>query len=252
MNALIVVNIGGKCLLPKSRESMQAAAARWGVDYVELTKPVARPLGRSLHPMWTKAILYRTAAAPYPRVLVLDADMLIRSDCPSPFDVVPVGHVGVVCRFQGEPLPDAWIDRTLERWARKLGGLQVPPWQRSLNGGFVLYEPGTHTAILQRWEAAGKAVQFKIWNLFDQASLSVVLHNSDVPQTWLPREWNTVHAVRAHTQDRAPAGVMRTWVYHFVSRRRRAARIAACEWHLEHANECAAGLGQSHQPGPPS
>jgi hypothetical protein len=227
--ALIVLNIGGRSLYPASRASMQAAASRWSCDYVEVTRPLARPLGRHISAVWSKTVVWRTVGAQFQRVLVLDADILIREDCPSPFAVVPEGSFGVVSRFQG-PLPPGFIDTTCVRWAHKLRLQKVPPPERSLNGGFVLYEPQTHAAVLRRWETAGKAVAHRYWSLVDQASLSVLLYNTDVPQTWLPSEWDLVGACQRHTQSRAPAGRMAAYVYHFTNQRGRRARIAACQW----------------------
>lgn len=79
MDALITLNVGN-FISQNARSSMLAAAARWQVDFVEVTHST-HP---RLHPAYQKcSVLSRLRH--YERVVLLDGDILIRDDAPNCF-----------------------------------------------------------------------------------------------------------------------------------------------------------------------
>lgn len=247
MNAVVVLNVGGKSLHPKSRDSFNSAAARWGADFVEITEPLA-----PVHHFWQKAFAIEQLQQ-YERVVQMDADMLIRWDAPSPFDAVPEHHIGVVSSRQFHPPPEdldtpspgRWIskhrDRCIQAWARRMG-MEPCGDEWHLNGGFFLYSPAGHRDLFKRLRAVGEAAGWTKWRLPEQAALSVLLYNTQVPQTWLPHTWNLVAAHQRHIREEYCTGFMNGYVYHFTGKVRRGRRIDATRWEKAPCDEIAERL----------
>jgi len=70
----------GGFLAENSRESFQDACRRWDCDYIEYTGPCFAG-----HPAFLK--LHAFSLCPHERIMVLDADTIVRDDTPSPFDM---------------------------------------------------------------------------------------------------------------------------------------------------------------------
>jgi hypothetical protein len=233
MNAVVTLNLGN--FLPgKARRAIQSAATRWHAAYVELTDPL-RADGIVVHPFWQKTLIPDAPeVAVYDRLLVLDCDILIRSDCPSLFDLVPNNAIGVVSRVQSHR-PRAMRTRIspdeLKRRAARFGLLPYTDERQHLNGGLVLYHREQHSDILAQWRMAARHIHWRKFWWNDQAALSCILANSLVPVVWLPWTMNTLDAGR-HPTFRA--GLMETYIYHFNSPRPRP--LAKCmeevQWKL--------------------
>lgn len=82
-NSVVVLNYKN-VMCHNARSSIIDATMRWGVDYMEVHS-VHR---NYLTPSWNKIeMLYNLSK--YDRILLLDADVLIRQDAPSPFELYP-------------------------------------------------------------------------------------------------------------------------------------------------------------------
>lgn len=95
MNCFLTVNVND-VLTGNARGSFADACRRWGSDFHEIR--VTR--NEKLHPSFNK-FLAATEMTRYDRICVFDADMLIRSDAPSPFDVFPE----TACFYAAPDLP---------------------------------------------------------------------------------------------------------------------------------------------------
>jgi hypothetical protein len=235
MKALAVLNVGGQSIHPKSRESFEAAAARWGVEFVELRGRLA-----PVHIFWQKAFA-PVRLADYERVLQLDADMLIRDDAPDPFALVPAESIGVVsaCQFPGAAGDVGYEDGKIisrhrefcvGQWS-KWTGLPACPDSKHLNGGFFLYGPQVHAGLFHRLRECGQRNRWNPRRLPEQVCLSLLLHSKAAPATWLPAAWNTVAA----GQDIRPehnTGRMNGFIYHFTGRKLRGQRIDRTAWRV--------------------
>jgi len=233
--ALATLNVGGKSLHPKSRASFEAAARRWGCQFVELRRPLA-----PCHIFWQKAFV-PVRLCDFDRVLQLDADMLIRSDAPNPFDIVPAETIGVVsaCQFPPNEADIGYLegvaiskhrDKCVGEWAGWTG-LKPCPDTHHLNGGFFLYGPQKHAGVFARLRRCGQGKGWYPKRLPEQACLSLLLHNGIGRATWLPQTWNTVAACQALRPEH-DTGEMKSFIYHFTGREERHERIARCRWRV--------------------
>lgn len=239
--AIAVLNIGGKSLRPRSRNSMTAAADRWGAEFVEIREPIQE----GVHHYWQKAFVCKHLEDKYDRVLQLDADMLVRFDTPCVFDIVPEESFGVVSARQvNVESPSSLRERQLNNiamhrdvcirhWARVIG-LDPCPDSHHLNGGFFCYSPKHHSSTWEHLRSVGESVKYDSSFLPEQSSLSVILWNSNQPQTWLPQEWNLVGARNRRLRPEYALSRMNAYIYHFTGSANRRARIAnTCWWKLE-------------------
>ncbi len=241
--ALATLNVGGRSLHPESRRSFQAAAARWGCEFVELLKPLAPH-----HIFWQKAFV-PVRLCDFDRVLQLDADMLIREDAPDPFDLVPVENIGVVsaCQFPPDPADIGYLngvaisihrDKCVRAWA-EWTGLRPCPDTHHLNGGLFLYGPQQHAGLFARLRDCGHRRGWNPRRLPEQVCLSLLLHSGAAPATWLPPEWNTVAAAQGIRPDHN-TGRMRGYIYHFTGKHLRGRRIGRTAWRVTQSDGCAA------------
>ena len=204
MNTIAVLNLNS--YVPgKVHESFWAAAERWGVDYTEIRTPLG-----PYHAFWQKAMICTSAhVTAYERVLQLDGDMLIRSDAPSPFDLVPKDRFGVVSKIQPGRRPQALLTRPGMRTSRLLGIRPYARPEQHLNAGFILYTPALHRDILLRWQKIGRRNGWPRIPFPEQVALSCLLSYEPHRVTWLPWTWNTCDVPR-----RFPRGPMQTYIYH--------------------------------------
>jgi len=96
---MVTMNSGGKWIPPNVMWSHMAAASRWGAQYVQLTG-----MGNG-DPFVIKSRALAELAdsfAGVEQVMWIDGDVLIRHDCESIFDLVPIDHFGGVPNFQGD------------------------------------------------------------------------------------------------------------------------------------------------------
>jgi hypothetical protein len=223
---LLVLNVGGRSLYPPSRRSFEHAAQRWKCDLVEIRQRVA-----PVHIFWQK-LFAPLVVQRYARVLQLDADVLIRSDAPDPFGLVPEPAVGVVTADQStvEKLRPFRAEAAA-LWAERLG---LPPVQdpaRLLNAGFIIYSPAIHAGLFSRARACGEAHGWDHTGVADQSSLSVLLAAGAAPAEWLPPTWNAIRPASICKRGRVVTP-MSDYLWHFIGKRRRARRIAGVRWRV--------------------
>ena len=229
MNAIVVLNL--RNYLPEAvRASFMDACSRWECKFVEITKPFGR-----MHHFWQKSLIPLSQyTKPFDRVLQLDGDMLIRSDCPNIFSLVPADNIGVVSRIQprsGRVTADSPSTPWERDQAVKMGLSAYTKQVHHLNCGLVLYSPPRHRALLLEWEQTGRRLNWRRYRAPEQFALSCLLQSTAAPVTWLPWQYNTTAAGRIHY---APAGVMQTFVYHFCGPKRGglANIVNRCQWRV--------------------
>src|SRR5688500_11106626 len=92
--AIITLSFGAP-MSPTARVSQEHAAWRWGCEHVVFTDQLAKgenPYEEKLH------LDHR--AKGWPRVVYLDADVVIQRDCPSLLELTPAGSFGAVPHLQ--------------------------------------------------------------------------------------------------------------------------------------------------------
>ena len=234
--AIAVLNIGGRSLSVKAKHSFRTAAYNWGCDLVEIRDP----LKEGVHHFWQKTFVCDHLEK-YDRVVQLDADMMIRWDCPSPFDLVPVDSFGVVSARQFENGPIIHHrQKCVGHWA-KVMGMQACPDEKHLNGGFFLYSPKHHSKLWAECRAVGESQGFTSKFLPEQASMSVLLWNKKCPQTWLPHTFNAVGAA-TYFRPQLTTWRMNDYIYHFTGQERRQKRINGVDWWKQECDECSSRI----------
>jgi hypothetical protein len=215
---LVTLNVGREFLGENARRSFRAAARRWGAQYLEILTP-SHPGEPLLDKLCLPEFLPEAG-----RFAFFDADVLIRADCPSLFDVVPEGHFGAALSHQpGHDLLDAHILPTLPPWLDRHGILGLDPIEDYLNTGVLVFDRPAHdavfrTAIGSGWERGG-------WVITDQAMLSAAVHLRGVPLFRLAPQFN--RCGDAIWRRWTPG--MRDFVWHFCGYSER-------KWRIDHTN----------------
>ena len=221
-NCIATLAIGDGVLHPKSLESYQSAAERWGADLVVFREPLA-----DCHFWWQKTFAIDHLLQ-YDHALQIDADMLIAEDCPSPFTECDPGRLGV-CRDLQHPSQyrlARWLSNHSRRWATDLG-LRQPGGRQCVNAGMLLYGPRQLLPWFRLWRAIGRTHKFPAWGLGDQSVLCVLCVNFQFHQLLADR-WNFTHANTHWRPDLSRQ--MSGSIYHFCGRQDRAARISGVDW----------------------
>jgi len=207
------------------RESFEAAAKRWGAEVLWIGEHL-----QTVHPFWQKMFacghVHQKAGPAH--VLQLDNDMLIRSDCPSPFDLLTPKQFGMVAERQSANNRidnGGWQQRAQEIWARRCGVRPAPTWLHP-NGGLYLYGSEMYGPMFAR------IIRHLIptWGASDQATDESLIVNqlyNDHPGyiQFLPSDFNVSMVYSAAW---AINPVMQSYVYHFVGPSK--AHIDACRW----------------------
>ncbi len=81
---IAILDLPPRRAVPTVRESVEAAAERWNVELHWIRRPL-----QPCHPFWQKMFVCGDVAKRFgpSHVLQIDNDMVIRSDCPSPFEL---------------------------------------------------------------------------------------------------------------------------------------------------------------------
>jgi hypothetical protein len=207
------------------RESYEAAAKRWDAEVLWIDEHL-----QPVHPFWQKMFVcdhVHQKAGPA-HVLQLDNDMLIRSDCPSPFDLLTPKQFGMVAERQSANNRidnGGWQQRAQEIWAKRCGVPPAPTWLHP-NGGLYLYGSEMYGPMFAR------IIRHLIptWGASDQATDESLIVNqlyNDHPGyiKFLPPDFNVS---MVYSPAWAINPVMQSYVYHFVGRSK--AHIDACHW----------------------
>ncbi len=206
---LLTMNLGN-FMASKCRDSYRAAADRWGAEYLEVTTPPAT----GQHHYWQKLLLHRHVPDDC-QVFQIDADMLIRFDCPSPFDLVDRSKIGMV---GSNPLdPDHGTSNALScnYWSKELSLPRLDPMTQHFNSGVQIYSTPQHRKIFEEAHSYGKKIQWreKLWA--EETILSLLLHRDHVPMVRLPKlfnQWYCPHKWEEMTMRHS----MSQFIYHFA------------------------------------
>lgn len=201
MNRIITLNTGGYWPA-NAKASVDAAASRWGCEVIE----VATYLGAS-DPFAAKFRLHQFCH-PRGRALMLDSDMVVRGDCPSPFDMVDPSCMAAVLNFQGDTHDTDPEPYQRPSWDMACRAMRVDvPYSndRYINGGFILFS-AEHVGIFQRLTREIKDTT----GVNEQGAFSVGL--SLMPTVYLPREWNRIGPA---VWESGPQ--MSALIYHFAN-----------------------------------
>jgi len=186
-NYICTLNVGGRnCLYENARASFREAARRWGCDYLEIVSP-ADPSKRR-HYFEEKVLLHKHLPSEG-RFLFVDGDVIIRSDCPSPFDIVPQGMLGWTKTHQKHHNAIQHVIRELPGYAQRAGvKLDAEDIKEEyLLSGFMVFEFPRHLELYEECERVIADVGFNArWELADQGVYTIARKRRNIPVFWLP------------------------------------------------------------------
>ena len=183
-----------------------------------------------VHPFWQKMFVCKHVRRLFgdAHVLQLDNDMLIRSDCPSPFELVGPKQFGLVAERQCalNRIDDGgWQRRAHEIWATRCGLQPAFTWLHP-NGGLYLYETAMYEPMFDRiirhliptWGASDQAT--------DESLIINQLFNDHAGYiNFLPGDFNV--SVQQNPEWAANP-VMQSYIYHFIGKSK--PYMKACRW----------------------
>jgi hypothetical protein len=207
------------------RESYEAAAQRWDAELHWIRGDL-----QPCHPFWQKMFVCRHVQKLFgpSHVLQLDNDMLIRSDCPSPFEMFSPKQFGIVAERQSAKNRidnGGWQQRAHDVWASRCKIQPAPTWLHP-NGGLYLYGTEMYGPMFARiirhllptWGASDQATdESLIINQLYQdhpGYIKFLAPDFNVSMVYLPA-W-------------ASNPVMQSYIYHFVGRTKE--HIDNCVW----------------------
>ena len=147
VNAIAIINTN-RYWCGNARMSVCDAADRWDCKVVEFTDiPVAN--------VFREKFRIHRRLADFDRVLYLDADMMIRDDCPNLFEIVPPNMFGAVCNYQTDECLDERLEMDGKAWGRLCEWLGRKDFSAAgmVNGGFLLWTPAIHNLIIDQLDA---------------------------------------------------------------------------------------------------
>ena len=222
---IAVLDLPPKRAHANTRASYKAAAQRWDAELVWIDQPLY-----PCHPFWQKTFVCDHIESLHgsSHVLQIDNDMLIRSDCPSPFELVTPETFAMV---SGRQSPHRRMDRggwnhnAHVTWAQRCGIDPAPAWTHP-NGGLYLYGTDTFGSMFAEIISHLLATGGKHDLGCDECLIVNQLwqdHRSGIQ--FLPADYN----VNLHQNESWLSNpVMQSYVYHFVARAKE--RLPEVRW----------------------
>lgn len=211
MNTIFVVATGD-ALCDESLESMIAASKRW-----DCALEVMRENASALHPACWKLLVFDKPEID--RVLILDADTLINSICPNPFDAFPPEKMTVVSDRQvHNPARDK---AEVDEWEIVTGERKRQP--SYFNTGMMVASH-VHKSLFN--EAFRLCAQFPNLAWHDQTQLNAVMSRHPEVVNYVSETWNF------HNPNwRSPKWrEMFAYIYHFPGNPDRLKLIPEVQW----------------------
>lgn len=229
MSDRVIVTLAiGQQLHPKTLVSFTHAAKRWDAKLEVIDEPLTPPQ-QGVHPWWQKAFVAREFKGQH--VLLLDNDMLINANAPSPFTCCSRQQIGVVSARQSRfnQAHARARDKALRAWAAKLGVRPIRD-EYHLNGGFWLFDADLSEPFWTRMRRVGASTNWCKRDLPEQAVASLLLHHEFRAQRfWMPHAYNVNHA-QCVLRPELQGPQMRGYIYHFNGPGAKAERIHQTWW----------------------
>lgn len=223
-HVLCTINLCG-FLRPNVRESFLDACARWGCDYFEITERETD----HRHFIDVKHDLCRFPQLAGKRVMYIDADAVIREDCPNLWDWVEPGYFAAVQNDQGM-LDQVCQYNQWNAWQNMEQFLSepVPYIGWCCNGGMFMFDADLHGLVFDT--ASDLYASSKHLGTEEQTGLSLAVMALRVPFKPLPRIFNCVGPITFEKWPRLPA-----WITHYAKygkhrRENTAELLDAAQW----------------------
>lgn len=167
-----------------SRESQMSYADRIGADYhVIMEQEISKTT-----PHWEKFQI-STLLDTYDRIIYLDADVIVRSDCPSLFDVVPADHFGA---FNEAPFTNRSREMMIE--ACREYGVTLRGWNGLYFNSGVMVISRCHRDMFVKPEIEN-------CHFYEQTYLNIAFANSEYKFFDLPYHYNRMSCMDGITGE---------------------------------------------------
>ena len=178
---VVTLNVGSDCIHENARRSLREASRRWGADYIEIVA------GGGRH-HWEEKLHIDEHCCDGSRVLYYDGDVIVRSDCPSPFEIVPSGMLGWTrsdCPNTAGVFRDH-VSHRLPLWCSKTG-VDVDGVEEYPNSGMQLFSLPLHRPLFEEARQQVKRHGFSgDWVIADQAPLATARKKLGFAVFWIP------------------------------------------------------------------
>lgn len=228
--ALFTANYRG-IMCSNTRDSLQDAAARWGARYCEFTE---ENHAIHLHPATVKMEaldLVPDAEA----IFIVDADAIIRSDCPSPFENWPGGQLGVVGISQRiDPTGSIrecgrWEWSKMLRLADWIDYVPHDSW-RYFNSGIILAFRDKHEEIFDLAMKISRVPNDLGW--IEQTPLNYAAKKLRADIHYAAEAWNYISPEGMNSLNGDFSRLMPAWICHFAGCPGRESFMQHIRWRL--------------------
>ena len=177
------LNTGRNVLHENARASLREAARRWCADYVELLTALA-PEPRT--PYHEKIHIDEHFGSDC-RVLYYDGDVVVRSDCPSPFDIVPPGKLGLVrSHYPSHAGSTHHVESVIPGFAAR-HDVTLDCKEEYPNTGMILFDTPSHCGVFaEARRMRDEGGWHDDWAIADQGFISVAAKRTEAPVFWMP------------------------------------------------------------------
>lgn len=167
-------------LTPNGRQSILSAARRWGAHYIEISAPL-----NDQHHYRSK--IHLDQVVPEGRICFVDGDVVLRHDCPSPFDIVPEGRLGLVRSHHPSHSGSTHaVERHLPDWMDAVGIKNFDIKHGYPNTGFMVFDKPTHQGWFERARELAAKNWTSSWWVSDQGPLFASYISLGINPVWLP------------------------------------------------------------------
>lgn len=182
--AVVTLNLYKDGFSENVRNSQRAAAQRWGADYVE----ISQPLFGWRDPYFEKLHLPKHAEG-YGRVVYLERDVMVRSDCPNLFDCVEENAIGAVLAEPNGYSLEMNVEPKLDQ-IRQATGISVSYATQYINSGVLVFSPSLHADAFDAAVCCHNLIPDRSREIYDQGFLSAGILLSNTALQVLGCEYN--------------------------------------------------------------
>lgn len=192
---ILTVNFN-QALCDNSRDSMKAAAARWGAEFVEFNEEYFSDGRPAVSPASLKCFCM-TFLPEMEEFFILDADIVVSSLCPNPFDEFDDRRFIAVANGSGR-FADLWQIRSCEQYEWGKLAAEEPRVAGTVyqagaywNSGMMLAKCRYHKEMFDLVSDIVQTDHGLGWN--DQTPLNMSALACGIEIGYAPESWNYIH-----------------------------------------------------------
>lgn len=213
---LVTLSVG-RPLLTSVKESFLAASQKWGAELIVIREPL-NTQWKEISPH--KLLLNDVLRGELKEIVYCDSDVLIRSDCPSPFSLMPrsetIGRPWIIGIRDEQYLNrrEEFSRSAVAAYAQATGHNYTVNFESFINGGFLAWRYPQARSIFAIAKALVDDADGCNIDCWEQAALNIAIYESGAIPIVLPPTFNRIGAIHDAQQDT----LMRDFIYHSAGR----------------------------------